>query len=82
LLNNDNDDDNVRNRKGQYTNDGSTALMFSSNLGHKEVVELLLNHGVDIDLKSKHGKTALDLANGEEIKEMFQNHVNTSYVLK
>jgi len=33
-------------------------------------------------LKNNQGKTALDMAKTEEIKEMIQNHINTSYVLK
>ena len=61
---------------------GDTALISASNFGHKELVQLLLNHGADIDLKNNDGDTALDLAISEEIEEMIQNHVNTSYVLK
>jgi len=60
---------------------GFTALMCASRYDHKEVVQLLLDHNVDTDLKTINGNTALDLAT-EEIKEMIQNHVNTSYVLK
>ena len=63
-------------------NDGCTALMCASEWNEIEIVQLLLNHGADINLKNKDGKNALDLAKTEEIKEMIQNHVNTSYILK
>ena len=63
-------------------NNGWTALMYASYHCHKETVQLLLNHGADVNLKNEEGQTALDLADDEEIKEMIQNHVNTSYVLK
>ena len=61
---------------------GATALMWSSINGRQEIVQLLLDHNSNVDLKNIHGKTALDLARTQEIKEMIQNHVNTSYVLK
>ena len=64
--------------KNQYCN---TALI-ASNDGSREIVKLLLDHNADIHLRNNDGKTALDLAQTEEIKEMIQNHVNTSYVLK
>jgi len=56
--------------------------MFASSCGYKEIVQLLLDHNADINLKTYNGKTALDLAQTKEIKEMIENHVNTSYVLK
>ena len=61
---------------------GNTALMWASTGGHKQIVQLLLNHNADIDLKNRFAESALDLTDDEEIKEMIQNHVNTSYVLK
>jgi ankyrin repeat protein len=61
---------------------GTTALMLASDWNHREVIELLLNRGADIDLKNKKGQTALDLTKNKEIKELLQNHVSTSYVLK
>ena len=65
--------------QGDY---GWTALMRASYFSRKEIVQLLLDHNAGITLKDKNGKTALDLARNKEIKEMIQNHVNTSYILK
>ena len=76
LLLNHNSRPNVQNRSGW------TALMWASCFGSKNIVQLLLNYGADIDLKNKEGYTALDFARTQEIKDMIQNHVNTSYVLK
>ena len=56
--------------------------MCASQYGHKEIVQLLLNRGANIDLKNEDGQTALDYAKTDEIKEMIQNHINTSYILK
>ncbi|MBQ4875143.1 MAG: ankyrin repeat domain-containing protein [Rickettsiaceae bacterium H1] len=39
-----------------------TALMLAALNGHKEIVELLLQHGADFDAKDKEGKTALMLS--------------------
>jgi len=61
---------------------GWTALISASQHGHKQIVQLLLNHNADTDLKNNHGDAALDVTDDEDIKEMIQNHVNTSYVLK
>ena len=56
--------------------------MLASQLGRKENVQLLLDHNADVTLRDKAGKTALHYAKTQEIKEMIQNHVNTSYTLK
>ena len=61
---------------------GYSALMYASGNRYKNVVQLLLDHNADIDLKCENNKTASDWTNDEEIKEMIQNHVTTSYVLK
>ena len=41
---------------------GRTALHFSANAGHKEVVEYILTKGVDVNLKTKAGTTPLHYA--------------------
>jgi ankyrin repeat protein len=50
-------------------NRGRTALMIAAELGHTSVVELLLRRDADQALKDKDGKTALDLAQGDTLRE-------------
>ncbi len=66
----------------QDDDEGLTALMHTVSFGHKGIIQLLLDHNADIDLKNNRGKTALDLTKKEYIKEILQNHVTSSYVLK
>lgn len=41
-------------------NDGNTALMQATYWGHADVVQVLLDHGTNTEIKDKNGKTALD----------------------
>ena len=41
---------------------GATALMLASWKGHAEIVELLLNHGAEVNIKNNFGLTALSSA--------------------
>jgi len=43
-------------------NNGRTALMYASCLGHFQIVKLLLNNGANLHAVSKEGRTALDYA--------------------
>ena len=47
---------------------GRTALMTAAELGHDEVVDLLLRRGAKPDLRDKQGKTAADLAASEALR--------------
>ena len=40
-------------------NDGITALMWASYLGHKEIVSMLLKKGADVNAKDRRNETAL-----------------------
>ena len=53
-------------------NDGWTALMRASWRGYSEIVKYLIEIGADINIKNDKGETALDLADTEEIKEIFR----------
>jgi ankyrin repeat protein len=48
-------------------NQGNTPLHYAVKNGHKELVDLLLDHSADIDVKNHQQKTPLDL-NKELIK--------------
>ncbi len=53
------------------------ALMFAASHGHKEIVEMLLEHNPNVDLQSKDGWTALMIAayhGHKEIVEMLLRH--------
>ena len=39
---------------------GATALHSAANFGHKEVVELLITKGADVNAKEEDGRTPLD----------------------
>ena len=56
------------NSKGGYEN--GTALHFAAGKGHKEIVELLIAKGVDVNAKNNRGGTPLHLANNKEIAEL------------
>jgi hypothetical protein len=50
--------------------DANTCLHIASWLGHINVVELLLDHGIDTTIKNSHGKTASEIARTEAIREL------------
>ena len=52
--------------------DGWTALMRASWRGYSEIVKYLVEKGADINIKNNDGKTTLDLADSEEIKEVLR----------
>ena len=55
---------------------GTTALMAASALGHKELVDLLLVAGADVNLKDSSGKSALaraTLAGQTEVAEALKS---------
>ena len=41
---------------------GYTPLMFASQGGHVEIGRMLLEHNINTEARSPHGKTALDIA--------------------
>ena len=58
------------------TNHGDTALHYGSEYGHRDVVKVLLDAGVDMNRKDQDGETALAIAkrkNHEEIVQLLKN---------
>ena len=53
-----------------YVNE--TPLMFASRNGHVACVKWLLDHNVDVNIKSYDGKTTLDGTRSQEIKKMIK----------
>ncbi len=50
----------------------ATALIMAAKKGSPEIVSLLLAGGADPSAVNKDGKTALDLAKGEDVKELLR----------
>ncbi len=48
---------------------GRTSLMTAAELGHDEIVDLLLARGAKADLRDKSGKAAADLAGSEAVRK-------------
>lgn len=53
---------------------GRTALMVASDWGHFEIVKYLVENGANVNLKDKDGKTALDFAETNEIRQFLINN--------
>ena len=61
----------------QKYNNGQTALQIASCYAGKEIVELLISRGININEKDKNGETALHIAvqyNRKEIAEFLISH--------
>ncbi|KAK0725017.1 hypothetical protein B0H67DRAFT_657907 [Lasiosphaeris hirsuta] len=53
---------------------GWSALHWAASNGHKDVVELLLSHGAEVNVKSDTGKTPLSMARKPAIRAMLRNY--------
>lgn len=53
----------------------STALIKAAFFNQKNILEKLLQAGADVSLKNNSDKTALDLAEDPEIKQLIQTHI-------
>ena len=50
--------------------DGRTALHVAAENGHKDIIEYLLRHGADINLKDRWGHTAQDCTKSKKLKAL------------
>lgn len=55
--------------------DGNTALHYAAFKGHKVIVELLLDAGVNKNIKNHINETAQDCATSQEIKDIINNYM-------
>ena len=46
--------------------------MYSAQTGYKDVVELLIKGGADLNIQEEHGKTALEIAAKMEFKDIVE----------
>lgn len=51
---------------------GYTALIYAAEYVNLEIVQFLIESGADVNIKNNDGKTSLDLAETEEIKEVLK----------
>ena len=58
----------------KQNNKGYSALMWASEYGHKEVAELLLDKGAQVDLPSSNGSTAMLWRAGSSMKVVEMLH--------
>jgi ankyrin repeat protein len=62
-------------RKGAHVNaqterSGQTSLMMATQIGDKDIVQILLNAGADVTLKDKNGLSAMDHAKLQDKREI------------
>ena len=55
-------------------NRGKTSLHRAAEKGHKEIAELLIAAGADLNAKDDDGTTPLDMADDKEIADLLRKH--------
>lgn len=58
--------------------DGNTSLHIAVEMEHKDLIECLINFGIDTTIKNKSGLTPIDMTNNYEIQSFFRS-INQSY---
>jgi ankyrin repeat protein len=68
----------MKNKDGKVelvNENGKTALIIAAINGYVDVIKELLAHkNINVNIKDTGGKTALDLAKSDEIKQLLQKH--------
>jgi ankyrin repeat protein len=52
---------------------GRTPLHYAADCGHMDCVRLMIEYGGDVTLQDSQGKSALDLAVSDELRELMVN---------
>ena len=53
---------------------GETSLHYAADKGHKEIVELLIANGADVNAKLIYGTTPLDSTNNKKIRDLLRKY--------
>ena len=59
------------------SDNGWTVLIWACHYGHTDIARLLIEHGADINIKNKNGKTALDILK-EQYPDKYKKWIETS----
>jgi ankyrin repeat protein len=54
---------------------GTTSLHFAAIFGHANICELLLDHGADINIMDEAGKTPLDVASTNQVRDLLNAYI-------
>jgi ankyrin repeat protein len=61
--------------------DGYTALHYAAELGHKDIVSLLISlEKIDVELRNRLGWSAKEMATSNDIQKLFSNANNENQV--
>ena len=59
---------------------GRTPLHYAADCGHSEAIRLMMEFGADTAVVDRQGKTPVDLATSDELKELMTTSMNISEV--
>ena len=59
---------------------GRTPLHYAADCGHNEAIRLMMEFGADTTVVDRQGKTPVDLATSDELKDLMTTSMNISEV--